>query len=157
MLAKKAKLCIAPCKELQGVVVGGGENKSLFGQDFRFEFHAMLIVLKFSCRLQLLSSQEDGLLSWQSRASRRDSEQGEEEKGGEEEERKGGEEELDQSLRAMLDEMEGREVVLQAMKLQEEDIEDLSLKERLNVKPSLSPVLPLNVTADEQDHAGNSR
>ena len=37
MFAIQAKLCIAPCKGLQGVVVGGGENKSLFGQDFRSE------------------------------------------------------------------------------------------------------------------------
>ncbi|EKX47636.1 hypothetical protein GUITHDRAFT_137402 [Guillardia theta CCMP2712] len=85
-----AKLCIAPCKGLQGVV---------------------------------------------SRAQRRSMEpevEGNGEKGEEE-----GEEEIDESLQGMLDELEEKEVLLQAMKLEEEDIEDLSLKERLNMSKSM--------------------
>uniref|UniRef100_A0A7S4NIX0 Anaphase-promoting complex subunit 4 WD40 domain-containing protein n=1 Tax=Guillardia theta TaxID=55529 RepID=A0A7S4NIX0_GUITH len=115
-----AKLCIAPCKGLQGVVVGGGENKSLFGQDFR---------------LLLLSSDGEVLQRLQSRAQRRSMEpevEGNGEKGEEE-----GEEEIDESLQGMLDELEEKEVLLQAMKLEEEDIEDLSLKERLNMSKSM--------------------
>ena len=72
----------------------------------------------------------------------------------EKEEREG---EIDESLQGMLDELEEKEVLLQAIKLEEEDIEDLSLKQRLNVRLSTSSAPLLTFIPDEQVNARDGR